>query len=203
MGKIEILNQIKERILQAECGSVFVAADFADVAENAKIATSLSRLESEKLIRRVMRGVYEKPEYSKLLGEYIAPSPDKVAHAIARNFGWTIIPCGDTALNMLGLSTQVPSIWLYVSDGTYKLYSYDNITIRFKKITNKEISKLSYKSALTVQALKAIGKDNIGDDILSKLSKVLTTTEKDKLLEEAKYVTSWIYDDIKIICAMR
>ena len=49
-----------------------------------------------------MRGVFYKPKYSKLLDEYIAPSPDAVAHALARNYGWTIFPCGDTALNLLG-----------------------------------------------------------------------------------------------------
>ena len=141
MNKPEILNDIKRRINDAEPQSVFVAADFADIAENIKIATSLGRLEDDKLIRRVLWGVYEKPEYNELLGEFVAPSPDKVAHALARNFGWTIVPCGDTALNLLGLSTQVPSTWIYVSDGTYREYTYNNVTIKFKRTTNKEISK--------------------------------------------------------------
>ena len=110
----------------------------------------LTRLEADGLIRRVIRGVYDKPEYNDFLGEYVAPSPDKVANALARNFGWSIVPCGDTALNLLGLSTQVPAAWVYVSDGTYKEYAYDNTTIQFKRTTNKEVSKLSYKTALTV-----------------------------------------------------
>ena len=160
---------------------------------------SLLRLEEEKLIVRIIRGVYYKAEYNEFLQEYIVPNPDKVAHALARNFGWTIVPCGDTALKILGLSTQVPAAWSYVSDGTYKEYTYDNTTIKFKRTTNKEISKLSYKTALVVQALKALGKDNINDTIINKLKNDLTDEEKTTALLEAKAATSWIYEYIKQI----
>ncbi|MEG2857844.1 MAG: DUF6088 family protein [Clostridia bacterium] len=89
---------------------------------------------------------------------------------------------------------------MYVSDGTYKEYSYENTTIKFKRTTNKEISKLSTKTALVVRALKALGKDNVTDIIVDKLRNSLTDNEKKSLLVEAKAVTSWIYEDIKMIC---
>ena len=181
-------------------GSVFTTVDFADVIENSRVGVILSRLEEDGVIRRVMRGIYDKPVYNDFLKEYIAPSPSLVAEALARNFGWTIVPCGDTALNILGLSTQVPAAWSYVSDGTYKEYTYDNTTIKFKRTTNKEISKLSYKTALIVQALKALGKDNIDDTIINKLKNDLTDEEKTTAPLEAKAATSWIYEYIKQIC---
>lgn len=181
-------------------GSVFTTVDFADVIENSRVGVILSRLEEDGVIRRVMRGIYDKPVYNDFLKEYIAPSPSLVAEALARNFGWTIVPCGDTALNILGLSTQVPAAWSYVSDGTYKEYTYDNTTIKFKRTTNKEVSKLSYKTALIVQALKALGKDNIDDTIINKLKNDLTDEEKTTALLEAKATTSWIYEYIKQIC---
>ena len=161
MSRPNYLSEIKQNILSAENGAVFVAVDFVNITDKKTVNMALLRLEEEKLIVRILRGVYYKAEFNDFLQEYIAPNPDKVAHALARNFGWTIVPCGDTALNILGLSTQVPAAWSYVSDGTYKEYTYDNITIKFKRTTNKEISKLSYKTALVIQALKALGKDNI------------------------------------------
>ena len=193
-------NIIKTRIMNSPDGSVFTTVDFADVIENSRVGVILSRLEEDGVIRRVMRGIYDKPVYNDFLKEYIAPSPSLVAEALARNFGWTIVPCGDTALNILGLSTQVPAAWSYVSDGTYKEYTYDNTTIKFKRTTNKEISKLSYKTALVVQALKALGKDNIDDTIINKLKNDLTDEEKATALLEAKAATSWIYEYIKQIC---
>ena len=200
MNKTTNLKLIRDRINQSEIGAVFVAVDFVDISDKASVNAYLARLVDEGLIRRVLRGVYDKPEYNDFLGEYVAPSPDKVANALARNFGWTIVPCGDTALNLLGLSTQVPAAWVYVSDGTYNEYSYDNTIIRFKRITNKEVSKLSYRTALTVQALKALGKDKIDDAIIKRLGNLLTAEEKKTMLKEAKTATSWIYEYIKLIC---
>ena len=199
MSRPDFLKKIRERIISAEPGSVFVASDFADITENVKVGVSLSRLEEEGLIMRVLRGVYYKPEYSELLGEYIAPAPDAVAHAIARNFGWTVVPCGDTALNLLGLSTQVPAVWSYVSDGPYKEYSFDNTEITYKRTSNREISNMSPKTALVVQALKALGKDKIRNETVRRIKAGTSTAERNAMLTEAKYATSWIYEIIKSI----
>lgn len=200
MKRPDYLNQIRGNIEKAENGSVFVSTDFTDITDKKTVNMGLIRLADEGLIKKILFGVYYKPEYNELLGETVAPSPNKVAHALARNFGWTIVPCGDTALNLLGLSTQVPSQWVYVSDGAYKEYSFDNTVIKFKRTTNKEISKLSYKTALTIQALKALGKDNVSEQIICRLKKALCEEDKEKMLTEAKSATSWVYEYIKVIC---
>ena len=200
MKRPDYLNQIRGNIEKAENGSVFVSTDFTDITDKKTVNMGLIRLADEGLIKKILFGVYYKPEFSKLLGETVAPSPNKVAHALARNFGWTIVPCGDTALNLLGLSTQVPSQWIYVSDGAYKEYTFDNTTIKFKRTTNKEISKVSYKTALTIQALKALGKENITEQVILRLKKILTDEEKEKMLAESKSATSWVLELIKVIC---
>ena len=200
MKRPDYLNQIRGNIAKAENGSVFVSTDFTDITDKKTVNMGLIRLADEGLIKKILFGVYYKPEFSELLGETVAPSPNNVAHALARNFGWTIVPCGDTALNLLGLSTQVPSQWVYVSDGAYKEYTFDNTTIKFKRTTNKEISKVSYKTALTIQALKALGKENITEQVISRLKKKLTDEEKEKMLAESKSATSWVLELIKIIC---
>lgn len=199
MRKPECQNRIRMIIRKAAYGSVFVATDFADLGEKKTVNQALLRLAEEGLIQKVLFGVYYKPEFNELLKEYVLPFPDDVAHAMARNFGWTIVPCGDTALNLLGLSTQVPAAWVYVSDGPYKEYSYGNVTIKFKRTTNKEISKLSFKTALTIQALKALGKEHVTDSVIEKLRRGLTEKEKKKMLTEAKSATAWVYEIIKKI----
>ncbi len=194
------LNQIEERISNSPRGTIFLTSDFIDLASSDAANKALLRLEEAGMIRRIIFGIYEYPEYNEFLNEPIEPDPNKVAHALARKFGWTIVPCGDTALNMLGLSTQVPAVWLYVSDGTYKDYTYGNTTIKFKKIANKEISKLSYKTALVIQALKALGKSNVDEEVIYKISGILSQEEKATMLAEAKNATAWVYEYIKQIC---
>lgn len=192
-------KQIRERISFAEEGSIFVTSDFADIADAATIRQSLKRLVQSGILRRILNGIYEKPKYSRLLDEYVAVDPDAVAKALARSYHWTIAPCGNTALNLLGLSTQVTAVWSYISDGPYKTYEWNSTKVEFKHRTNKEITGLSYMTSLVIQALKTLGKENVSSEIIHTLSEKLTDTEKENLLKEATESTDWVYDTIRKI----
>ena len=197
---ITIYAQIKELIAQANSEAVFVASDFSHIAPINTVRQCLSRLEKSQHIVRIMRGVYHQPAYSELLQEYESPSLYHVAMALARNFGWTIAPSGAAALNMLGLSTQVPAHWSFISNGPYRSFSFGNITIEFKHCSSKEISGMSPKTVLVIQAIKALGKENIDEENLQKIRRSLSVEEKIALLEEARRTTAWIYEAIKKVC---
>lgn len=194
------MQEIRARILAAEDGAVFVAPDFADIADTATIRQGLKRLYQSGIIRRIIRGVYEKPKYSKLLDEYVAADPDAVAKALARSYHWTIAPCGNTALNLLGLSTQVTAVWSYISDGPYKTYEWNSTKLEFKHRTNKEITGLSYMTSLVIQALKTLGRTNVTPEIIQTLSEKLSEDEKRACLKEATESTDWVYDTIRKMC---
>ena len=194
------MQEIRARILAAEDGAVFVAPDFADIADTATIRQGLKRLSQSGVIRRIIRGVYEKPKYSKLLDEYVAADPDAVAKALARSYHWTIAPCGNTALNLLGLSTQVTAVWSYISDGPYKTYEWNSTKLEFKHRTNKEITGLSYMTSLVIQALKTLGRTNVTPEIIQTLSEKLSKDEKQACLKEATESTDWVYDTIRKMC---
>ena len=194
------MQEIRARILAAEDGAVFVAPDFADIADTATIRQGLKRLYQSGIIRRIIRGIYEKPKYSKLLDEYVAADPDAVAKALARCYHWTIAPCGNTALNLLGLSTQVTADWSYISDGPYKTYEWNSTKLEFKHRTNKEITGLSYMTSLVIQALKTLGRTNVTPEIIQTLSEKLSEAEKQACLKEATESTDWVYDTIRKMC---
>ena len=201
MARPNYLEQIRNRITHAKPGEVFIPSDFFDIAEAVKINMCLNRLKETGELVYLMRGLFAKPRYSMLLKKNVPPHSDDIAKAIARNYGWTIIPSGDTALNILGLSTQVPAIWAYISDGPYKKYQADGTTLQFKHTDNKnEIIDVSYKTALVIQALKALGKDNITSSHISYLCNKLTLDEKQRILAESQRITAWVYEIIKKIC---
>lgn len=193
-------QQITSIIDAAPSQTVFVASDFADIAEINTVRQCLSRLEQAGKITRIIRGVYYQPAYSALLDEYEAPSPHHVAEALARKFNWTIAPFGPTALNRLGLSTQVPAKYTYISDGPYNSFTIGKIEIEFKHRSNKEISGMSPMTALVIQAVRELGKDGVDDIAIQRLRRMLTDEQKTALLAEAKQTTSWIYGYIKKIC---
>lgn len=193
------MKRIRERVLSAENGMVFTTSDFADIADSDTVRQSLNRLVNSGILRRVFRGVFEKPKYSNLLKEYVATDPNAVANALARSYHWTIAPCGNTALNFLGLSTQVTATWSYISDGPYGIYEWDSTRIEFKHRANREITGLSYITVLVVQALKTLGKDNVTPEIIRILSDRLDSKDKVLILKESAEATDWIYDIIKNI----
>ncbi len=192
-------RQIQERIGAAAEGTVFVNSDFADIADTETIRRNLNRLTHAGVLRRVLKGVYEKPEYSEMLKEYVAADPEAVARALARNYHWTIAPCGNTALNLLGLSTQVTAVWSYISDGPYKTYEWNSTKLEFKHRTNKEITGLSYMTVLVIQALKTLGQTNVTSKTIKTLSSRLSEEDKAVMLREAAESTDWVYNVIRQI----
>ena len=195
-----ITKKLIDRIDGLSNEAVFIANDFLELAEYETIRKALNRLAEKGKIQKILRGVYYRPRYSRLLQEYEAPPPHQVALAIARKFNWNIAPSGSTALNLLGLSTQVSAKWSYISDGTYSKFEFGNITIEFKHRNNREITGMSAKSALIIQGIKALGVRNIDDASIEKFRAILTKNEQKALLKEAKPTTTWIYRVIKQIC---
>ena len=197
----KLYDEIKNRIALYEDGDIFFTTDFKDVATLATIRKCLGRQVEAGAIRRVMDGIYEKPKYSKVLGEYIPTDPEKVANALAKKYHWTISPCGDVALNKLGLSTQVPVVWSYVSDGPYREFTWNNIILSFKHKTNREISLMSHVSIMVIEAIKTLGKDNCDENAIAILRSRLSREEKAVLLKDATDTASWIFDIVRKVCA--
>jgi hypothetical protein len=63
-----------------------------------------------------------------------------------------------------------------------------------------ELIGVSETTALIIQALRALGKENIDSQTISYLSDKLDPEEKRQVLQESRYVTAWIYEAIKEIC---
>ncbi len=195
-----IYSEIKKRIELSDDGSIFVTSDFTDIAKNSTVRKCLSRQVEDKMIRRILDGVYEKPIHSNESNEYVSTNPDKVASAIAKNFHWTIAPCGKNALNKLGISTDNSSDWTYASDGPYREFSWGDITISFRHRANRDISQMSETTILVVEALKEIGKENVDNQIILTIKNQLDENEKNKLYIEARNVSEWIKMEIKKVC---
>ena len=191
---------VEKRIIDMPDGSVFTTSDFADIAADNNLRQIFSRLESEGKIRRILPGIYDKPAFSEILQEESAPDINAVAEAIARKNNWTIVPDGNTALNLLGLSTQVPAKWEYLSSGDTKNYQVGNRSISFTHRADRELNGMSRKTMLIIQAIKALGPEHISEDIINQLAEKTSVAEKERLLIEAKPTTNWIYEVIKKVC---
>ena len=190
---------ISDKINSFDSNKVFFANDFLDIASNATVRQILKRLADEDKIKRVIDGFYNNPRYSELIGEYEAVSIHELALAIARKYNWNIAPYNSTALNLLGLSTQVPTHYKYISIGRYKEYKIGDTILEFKKVNPGEIANMSLKTATVIQAIKSLGKENIDDQVIQKIRVNLTEKERTDLMNESKSVPAWIYEVIREI----
>ena len=193
-------KDIDKRIDESPRDTLFIYSDFNDLAPDKAVRKAISRMEKSGKLVRVLKGVYGKPNYNEIIKELIPPRPDIVARTIARKYSWNIAPIGVTALNLLSLSTQVPYVVEYVSDGPYREYQFGSITIKFLHSANRELNGLSPISALVVQAIKALGKGKVTEQDINTVTSRLSSDDKNRLLSECRQVTVWIYDAIKEIC---
>jgi hypothetical protein len=152
------------------------------------------------VIRRVIRGIYDYPRSSELLGRQLGPNLDQVAQALARKFGWRIQPSGAAAQNILGISTQVPSKLVYLSDGPDRRYTIGKTAIEFKHTAPKETGFKLRQSSLIVHALKSLGQDRITPEVLAKIRKWLAPNLQSRVLSDTQTATGWIYAAIREIC---
>lgn len=190
-------DKILARICGGGRGEAFTTKDFHDLASHDNIRKTLGRLAAAGTIRRLFGGVYDYPGFSELMNAPTSPNPDAVARAYARAQGWTILPEGNMALNLLGLSTQVPAHWQYFSDGPSRKVEWAGGTLVFTHRANKETSALSPKTALLVQGLKALGEDGVAPATLAKLREKLDARDIRRAVREARYATAWVYEVIK------
>jgi hypothetical protein len=195
-----IEQKMLSRVYGRGRGWAFTKTDFVAGFGEANIHQALSSLARAGTIRRVCHGVYDYPRFSALLGQTLSPDVDQVAQALARKFNWRIQPAGDAALNLLGLSTQVPARWEYLSDGPGREYALGSVTLAFRKSALKDAGFKLRESGLLVQALKALGRERIDPEVIVRLREWLPATRGMAVLKDTRAVTGWIYQLIKQIC---
>jgi hypothetical protein len=194
-------DKMLSRIYGNGKGYAFSSSDFIDKFSINNIDKALSTLTKKKKIRRVSRGIYDYPKYSELLQKELSPDIEQISRAIARKFNWNIEVSGDTALNILGLSTQVVGRYIYLSNGSNKTYKLENgTTIEFKKSSFKNIGFKYKESSLIVQSLKTLGKDRVDENIVNLIREKIESNNFQKILKDTRSSTVWIYETIKKIC---
>lgn len=164
---MSIKGNIRKRISQAEGNEIFFVSDFSTDGNDVFISRLLSECVADGLIERLGNGIFYKPIKTKFGN--LTPSVDAIVKAIARRDKAEVMPAGETAEHQLGLSNQVPMVYMYLTSGSARKIILDNTTIIFKRCVPKNFAYKDEFMPILVQAMKSIGKDNITSEITAKI----------------------------------
>lgn len=186
-----VQKRIENKIKSMKRGRILFPSNFDDIGNVEVVKKSLLRLENKKFLIRLAHGIYLYPKQDKLLG-VLYPTIEEIAIAIAERDKARIVPTGITALNKLGLSTQIPMNLVFLTDGAPRSIEIGKSTIKFKRTSPKNIAVKGEITSLIIQALKEIGKDNVTDEQLEKIKNYLKLEKEEIIEHDAKLAPAWI-----------
>lgn len=188
-------KDIKRVINSFPKGSIFFPKELSVIASSDTVRSSLERLCEENFIIRLGQGVYYYPETDDKWGMGILyPSLDKIAKAIAKRDHCEIAPTGSYALNVLGLSTQLPTNVVYYTNGSPRKVNIGNGRgILFKR--SGEMKRFSFASetmSLIVTALREIGNGKVTETEKAKLALVLKKVSPEDYNHDLYLAPLWV-----------
>lgn len=166
-----LTKEIRNTIERNRPGRLYMVQDFADLNNDGLVTRALSRLENEGMLIRLAQGLYLYPARNKY--GILFPTIEKIAYAIAEKDKARIIPSGLTALNRLGLSTQVATNAVYITDATARELAIGNRKIIFKRAAPRNFAYKSDLFPMVVAAMKELGKDGVTDEHLKIIKQVI------------------------------
>jgi len=156
------------------------------------VGNTLSELTEAETIRRLARGLYDYPKKHPKLG-LLSPDPREIARAIGEKDDSRLQPSGAYAVNLLGLSQQVPAKIVYLTDGAEKSVEVGNQRIQLKRTTPKNMATADRASGLVIQAFRYLKKDGVTDTHLETLRRTLPEADRERLWKDRVHAPAWMH----------
>lgn len=184
-------TQLAGHVQESAPGSVFTPDTFVQLGSRAAVDKALQRQVKQGTLRRLSRGLYDKPRHDELLGT-LWPSVEAVVLAIAGKDMVRTQPTGVYAANMLGLSEQVPAQVVFLTDGISRKVNAGPLQIHFKRTTPRQMAAAGRLSGLLIQAFKSMGPEHISAAQIERLRANIPTSERRPVLADIALAPGWM-----------
>ena len=186
---------LRERIEALPEDSVLFRSGFPEY-HSEFVGGTLAELTQEGFLVKLAQGIYAKPRRSRF--GLVLPSVDKIVQAIAARDNAEVLPSGMTALNVLGLSTQVPMKYSYLTTGSERIIKLENQEIRLKRGVPKNFCYETKLIALLVQALKTLKQQNVGEEALQVIRSLISREpDRSALAKDVDMMPVWMKRIVK------
>ena len=192
---IEESKTLKSRIKALPVDSVLFRSDYPEY-HSEFVGSTLAELTESGVLFKMAQGIYVKPRKSRF--GLVLPSIEKTVQAIAMRDNAEVLPSGTTALNALGLSTQVPMNYSYLTSGSERTIKLANRQVVLKRGVPKNFCYKTRLIALLTQALRALKQENIGDSEIQIIRELIAKeTDKESLAKDVDAMPGWMKRIIK------
>ncbi len=179
------------RIYGNRRGWVFTPTHFQDLGSRPAVESTLRRLKANGTIRQLARGLYDYPVEHPILG-VVAPSADAVARALTVRDAVRLQPSGAYAANILGLSEQVPSRVVFLTDGSNRKVKLGKQEIVLQHTTPRNMATAGRKSGTLIQALRYLGPEQVNDQVIAILRRQITDEERPAIRRDLRHAPAWV-----------
>lgn len=155
---------ILDRINQGVARAVWTPADFLDLGGRDAVDKALQRLVKGGELRRIDRGLYDRPQVNSLTQQEGAPDPRAVIDAVARRDQIRVLVDGMTAANDLGFTHAVPAKVVVHSEARPKSIKLGNLAITFNQTAASKLYWAGRPAMRVVQALHWLRDTMAGDE---------------------------------------
>ena len=154
---------------------------------------ALSRLSRSGNLIRICQGVYMLPVETRF--GRCAPSIAKALKALSKMWGETMVPCGGSAANRLGLTTQNPVREVYLTSGRSRKLHFGGITVELRHAPRWQLAAPHHRAGDVIRALAWLGPEEIDDGLEVVLPK-LSAREFGELAAARALLPSWMAEPL-------
>ena len=148
----DLKRQILDRI-DGQTAAVWTPIDFLDLGARAAVDKALQRLAADGDIRRLDRGLYDRPKLNSLTKKLSPPHTRAIIDAVVRRDQARVVVDGMTAANDLGLTTAVPAQVTVLTDARLRPLQFGAQQIRFRQAAPSRLYWAGRPGMRVVQAL--------------------------------------------------
>lgn len=186
---------LREQILSSEDDAIFFRNDFPQYHPES-VGRILTDLTEEGELIRIASGIYIKPRMSRF--GPVMPSIEHIVKAISIRDKAQILSSGETALNALGLSTQVPMSYSFLTTGSARKLSIEKRQVTLKRGVPRNFAYKTQLIGLIVQALRCLGEPNVTSKELEQIQRLITKeSDKEALIRDVHMMPVWMKRIIK------
>lgn len=163
------------------------------LGRRAAVDQALSRLARSGWLMRLCQGVYMRPVETRF-GQ-CAPRVEKAIEALSSLWGETIVPCGGSAANRLGLTTQNTVREVYLTSGRSRRLGFGSSTVELRHAPRWQLALPHRKAGHVIRALAWLGPEEV-DDGLETLLPELSPDEIHELAAVRAVMPNWMAEPL-------